>query len=526
MTIKTRVQLVISVSILLFVALGLVFLLTGRQVRHEIRKARLSAEIGALVSDMHILTTDYVMRPGAQIEEQWRRKYEALSPLLADGLLESGVARTVLNRVRKAHEGIGVNFEDLVDLSIRPSENGGTDAVAVDAALRNRLVGQLLVLNHSILSGVLQIDEQARRNIERAHRRADVTAIGFIVLATLLTLIIGLAAMSGVVRGLKRMTGVASSIKDGDLTVEVPVERRRDEIGALMGAFRSMVYSLRRQTSEVREAATIIGGSATEISSSIAQVTSSATETAAALTETSSTVAELKQTSDMNSRKARDVSELAESAAHASESGRAAAHRIADEIAHVQGQMELIGDNLTRLSEQSQNIGEIIGAVDDLSEQSNLLAVNAAIEAARAGEHGKGFTVVAEEIKNLAGQSREATRRVRGILGDIQKQTASAVMAAEEGGKAVASAVAQEADTRHAIETLAESVQRASEAATQIAVSSHQQMVGVDQVGSAMENIRSAANQNAGGMRQLEQASHRLQELGQKLVQLMQRYKT
>jgi methyl-accepting chemotaxis protein len=526
MTIKSRVQLVISVSILLFVVLGLVFFATGRQVRHEIRKARLSSEIGALVSDLNMLTTDYVMRPSSQIEQQWQQKYDALAPLLADGLFNSSAAGAVLNRVRKAHSGIGVNFRDLVNLSTRPSDNSAADTTVVDAALRNRLVGQLLVLNHSIMSGVLQIDEQARRNIERAHQRADITAIGFIVLASLLSLIIGMAAMSGVVRGLKRMTGVASSITGGDLTVEVPVGRQRDEIGALMKAFRSMVHSLRRQTAEVRDAATIIGNSATDISSSIAQVTSGATETAAALTETSSTVEELKQTADMNSRKAHDVSELAENAAQASQSGKAAAQRIADEIIHIQGQMEVIGDNLTRLSEQGQNIGEIIGAVDDLSEQSNLLAVNAAIEAARAGEHGKGFTVVAEEIKSLAEQSREATRRVRTILGDIQKQTASSVMAAEEGGKAVAAAVAQETDARRAIETLADSVLRASEAATQIAVSSHEQMVGVDQVGAAMENIRTAANQNAGGMRQLEQASRQLKELGQKLVELMRRYKT
>jgi methyl-accepting chemotaxis protein len=99
-------------------------------------------------------------------------------------------------------------------------------------------------------------------------------------------------------------------------------------------------------------------------------------------------------------------------------------------------------------------------------------------------------------------------------------------MAAEEGGKAVAAAVAEEHDARGAIETLAESIQRASEAATQIAVSSHQQMVGVDQVGTAMQNIRAAANQNAGGMRQLEQSTQRLKELGQKLVELMRRYRT
>ena len=96
--------------------------------------------------------------------------------------------------------------------------------------------------------------------------------------------------------------------------------------------------------------------------------------------------------------------------------------------------MESVAQSIVRLSEQSQTIGEIIATVNDLAEQSNLLAVNAAIEAAKAGEHGKGFAVVAQEVKSLAGQSKQATNQVRAILGDIQKATNAAAMFATVGG--------------------------------------------------------------------------------------------
>ena len=163
--------------------------------------------------------------------------------------------------------------------------------------------------------------------------------------------------------------------------------------------------------------------------------------------------------------------------------------------------------------------------MNDLAEQSNILAINAAIEAARAGEQGKGFAVVAQEVKNLAEQSKQATAQVRSILGDIQKATSGAVLAAEQGSKAVEAGVAQSMEAGEAIRTLSQSIAEAAQAATQIAASSQQQQVGMDQVALAMENIKQASVQNVAGTKQAETAAHSLNELGQKLKQLVQVYR-
>ena len=163
--------------------------------------------------------------------------------------------------------------------------------------------------------------------------------------------------------------------------------------------------------------------------------------------------------------------------------------------------------------------------MDDLAEQSNLLAVNAAIEAARAGEEGKSFAVVAEEIKSLAEQSKQGTAQVRTILSDIQKATSAAVMAAEQGGKAVEAGAAQSSQTRETIVALAASVAQAAQAAAQIAASSQQQMVGVDQVALAMENIKQSSAENAASTQQVETAARNLSEVGQRLQELVARYK-
>jgi methyl-accepting chemotaxis protein len=192
----------------------------------------------------------------------------------------------------------------------------------------------------------------------------------------------------------------------------------------------------------------------------------------------------------------------------------------------IQEQMESIAESIVQLSEQSQAIGEIIATVNDLAEQSNMLAVNAALEATRAGEQGKGFIVVAQEVKGLAEQSKQATSQVRTILGDIQRATSTAVLATEQGSKAVEAGVRQSTETGEAIRQLAESIAEAAQSATQIAVSSQQQMVGMDQVALAMENIKQASIQNVAGTRQAETAAQGLHELGLRLGLLIGRRAT
>jgi methyl-accepting chemotaxis protein len=270
-------------------------------------------------------------------------------------------------------------------------------------------------------------------------------------------------------------------------------------------------------TRQLRETVAQLSASSAEILATTTQVAAGSAETATAVSQTTATVEEVKQTALVASQKAKYVSESAQKAAQVSQAGRRSAEAAIEGMRRIQEQMESIAGSIVRLSEQGQAIGEIIATVNDLAEQSNLLAVNAAIEAAKAGEQGKGFAVVAQEVKSLAEQSKQATAQVRTILGDIQKATGAAVLATEQGGKAVEAGAKQSAEAGESIRVLAESVAEAAQAATQIAASSQQQLVGMDQVALAMDNIRQASNQNVTGTRQAESAAQNLHELGQKL---------
>ncbi|MDA8108099.1 MAG: methyl-accepting chemotaxis protein, partial [Betaproteobacteria bacterium] len=360
----------------------------------------------------------------------------------------------------------------------------------------------------------------ARASVARAEHTAGQTlrllfTVGAAALALAIVIALWLSAAIGV--PLRAVAGIAQRIASGDLTADVARAQRRDEVGALVNAFHSMVEQLRRTTRELREGVGVLGSASSEILATTTQVAAGASETATAVSQTTATVEEVKQTAQVASQKAKYVSDSAQKAAQVSQAGRKSVEEAIAGMRRIEEQMGSVGESIVRLSEQGQAIGEIIATVNDLAEQSNLLAVNAAIEAARAGEQGKGFAVVAQEVRSLAEQSKQATAQVRAILGEIQKATAAAVMAAEQGAKAVEAGVKRSEQAGESIGVLAESVGDASQAAVQIAASSQQQIVGMEQVALAMENIKQASLQNVAGTKQTEAAAQNLHELGQRL---------
>jgi methyl-accepting chemotaxis protein len=372
------------------------------------------------------------------------------------------------------------------------------------------------------------VQERANADVHAAKIEAQGISKTFLMLGAVAFLCVALLVMllnHFIARPLVRISGMAERVAAGDLTVEVPTSARSDEVGVMQAMFGKMVAALRHITRQIHEATGVLAAAATEIMAATTQLASSATETASAVAQTTTTLEEVKQTSQVSSQKAKAVSDEARKAADVAGAGRRSVEETIEGMEGIQRQMSAIAESIINLSTQSQAIGEIITSVDDLAAQSKLLAVNASIEAAKAGEEGKGFGVVAQEVKSLAEQSKQATAQVRGILGDIQKATGSAVLATEQGGKAVEAGVSQSARAGESINALTENIAQAAQAATQIAATSQQQFVGVDQVALAMENIKTASTQTVASTRQAEAAAHQLHELGQNLKQIVERFK-
>ncbi len=360
---------------------------------------------------------------------------------------------------------------------------------------------------------------------EKLHSRVETTLIILGILAFVMALTISVLLTLSIIRPLKVIMEAASRIASNDLSVVISKTDRKDELGVLSQAFNQMVDNLRHFLKDINDSVNVLGSSASEILVATTQVATGTSETASAISETTSTVEEVQQATKLSAQKAKNVADSAQKVVQTSQNGQKSVDDTVINMNRISEQMNLVAQSIVRLSEQSQSIGGIIAAVTDIADQSNLLAVNAAIEAAKAGEHGKGFAVVAQEIKNLAGQSKQATSEVRSILNDIQKATGAAVMATEQSSKAVEAGVKQSAQTGEAIRILTESSNEAVQAATQIVASSQQQVVGMDQISVAMQNINQAGTETAVSMVQSEKAAKNLHELGQKLKELVDRFK-
>lgn len=365
----------------------------------------------------------------------------------------------------------------------------------------------------------------ARENEAKADDIFTLNVIRYGSLTALIVLsILGIIITLNITRPVKNLVEIANAVGAGNLTLDAKDTGRHDEIGVLTKSFNLMIGNLRIQIREILDGVGVLASSAGEISTTVSQLAASATETASSVSETTATVEEVKKTAELAREKSRTVAEGARETSRIAQTGEDTVRATVESMLRIREQVDSVAASMVKLSEQSQAISMIISSVDDIAEQSNLLAVNAAIEAAKAGEHGKGFSVVAQEVKNLAEQSKQATAQVRTILNDIQRATSTAVMATEQAGNAVNGGSAQSTRTGEAIQTLARNIQSAAEASAQIAVSAQQQFAGVDQVTIAMENIKQASEQNVEGTRQMELAARNLDTLGRRLKELVAKY--
>jgi methyl-accepting chemotaxis protein len=314
----------------------------------------------------------------------------------------------------------------------------------------------------------------------------------------------------------------ANRIANGDLTFDFEPASDKDLMGI---SFALMLKNLRSQMNTIDEAVNSLTESTSEIMATVSQLASSAAETATTASEVTTTTEEVKQTAEVSNQKAKNVSVSSQKATQISIKGAEAINATINGMNNIRQQMESIANIVVQLSEQSQTIGEITSSVNDLAEQSNLLAVNASIEAAKAGDHGKGFAVVAQEIKSLAERSKEATGQIRSIIAEIQKSISNSVMATEEGGKAVDEGINLSETSGIAIKTLTISIEDAAEAAIQIAASSQQQLVGMEEMSSAIGNIKDASIQTADSIKQTEAAVGDLHSMGEKLQNILGQYK-
>lgn len=461
----------------------------------------------------------------AALERSMQEK-AALLVAEMDGLSEFGRDDAMLSESLK---GIRNMYEEIASTRARIME---LLAAGKDAEMRELTLGVQNVRNERIRTTALDLDKRIKDEVkiavEDSQRKISKYLSLFLLIGaiSLVAAIMVVALLNGAIATpLNRVTVIAARMAVGDLTVNLPAGDRADEVGRLQAAFRDMVDRLRGMISDVGATINVLSSTSSEIMATTAQVAGGASETATAVSQTSTTVEEVKQTAHVASQKAKSVSESAQRATHVAMGGRKSVEQSIEAMSDIREQMEMVAESTVKLSERSASIGEIIETVNDLAEQSNILAVNASIEAAKAGDAGRGFGVVAQEIRSLAEQSKQATTQVRTLLNEVQKGIGSAVMATEQVSRVIEGGLKQSEEMQQSFRALSDTVAESAQAAIQIAASSQQQLAGMDQVASAMDGIRQASAQNLAGTKQSEASAQGLHKLGQALKATVGRYK-
>jgi methyl-accepting chemotaxis protein len=241
--------------------------------------------------------------------------------------------------------------------------------------------------------------------------------------------------------------------------------------------------------------------------------------------EVASAVEEMTKTIMENSRNASETAIVAKDAKTSAEQGGKVVAETVEGMRKIADVVQKSAETVQELGRSSDQIGEIVTVIDDIADQTNLLALNAAIEAARAGEQGRGFAVVADEVRKLAERTTKATKEIAGMIKKIQQDTAGAVESMEEGTTQVADGIALADKAGTSLKEIVENSQRVTDMITQIATASEEQSSTSEQISKNVEAISAVTSETATGIQQVARAAEDLNHLTETLGSLVGQFR-
>ncbi len=323
----------------------------------------------------------------------------------------------------------------------------------------------------------------------------------------------------------KTILNKMNQFADGDLRVQLEFEKEDELIRRLFSGFNQVVDKFKNIITQVGEAVAATVSSATEISSSSEQMAAGAQEQSSQASEVASAVEQMTTTILQTTKNANNASENARNAGtEAKDGGNSVKNTIAG-MARIAEVVRQSAETIQKLGASSDQIGEITKVIDEIADQTNLLALNAAIEAARAGEHGRGFAVVADEVRKLAERTTKATKEIEGMIKQIQTDTHGAVESINKGSEEVEQGKTLAEEAGVSLEKIIGSSVRVEDEIRQVATASEEQSSAAEQISKSIEGITSVSHQSAAGTQQIAKAAEDLNQLTENLQRLISQFR-
>jgi methyl-accepting chemotaxis protein len=311
---------------------------------------------------------------------------------------------------------------------------------------------------------------------------------------------------------------------NGDLTVALEI-KNDDEISKLYSGFNNAVNNIKNMLVKVSEAVTSTASASSQISASTEEMAAGTQEQSSQTMEVAGAVEQMTKTILETTKNSTIATEAAQSAGTSAKQGGKVVLETIDGMNRIAEVVKKSAETVQALGKSSDQIGEIIQVIDDIADQTNLLALNAAIEAARAGEQGRGFAVVADEVRKLAERTTKATKEIAGMIKQIQKDTNGAVESMSKGTEEVFKGKELADKAGDSLKEIIRGTEKVVDVIAQVAAASEEQSSTSEQISKSIETISNVTQESVAGISQVSKASEDLNRLTINLQNLISRFK-
>lgn len=371
-----------------------------------------------------------------------------------------------------------------------------------------------------------QVDA-AKNEYERAlavGKTIRIASIASIIVGLVLTMLIGLVITRSVNRGVSTLADSAKRLSDGDLTARANLANQ-DELGEVAQAFNQMAADFSSIIGTIRNSADQVTCAAETQSNAAEQIAALANSQREQATNAATAIEGLNTMVKEVAEKAQSISEAAHEASAMADKGHDVVNAAVNGIQAISRTVTESEAMIESLGHRSDQIGQIVGVIKDIADQTNLLALNAAIEAARAGEQGRGFAVVADEVRKLAERTTNATSEISTMIGAIQSEISSAVTTMGKGGEQAEEGVAMAHQADEAIDQITASVKRVVEMIQQIAHATREESEITGTVATRIDHIAQMASESSETIGQTAQACRGIQTMTHALQDEVARFR-
>jgi len=323
---------------------------------------------------------------------------------------------------------------------------------------------------------------------------------------------------------LKRVIGYLTILANGNLTQNI-APKRNNEISTIIRAIASLQASMHNIITKITNSSEQVSLISSQLQNSSNQIAEGSQQVAAQTNTVAVASEEMSATSNNIAHNCLSAAENSNRASSTARTGAEVVRQTADGMGRIALQVKDAAKTVGNLGARSEQIGQIIGTIEDIADQTNLLALNAAIEAARAGEQGRGFAVVADEVRALAERTTRATREIGEMIKAIQRETNGAMIAMEQGVKQVEKGTEEAAESGQALAEILDQIDAVTTQVNQIATAAEEQTATTGEISSNMQKISEVVQQTSRGAQESATAAAQLNNNAEEMQQLVRQFK-